>query len=117
MTAAASDLDRPLPEGRFEATGHTADEPVPGDRAAGYGMQGLIGALRNRQPLAGDGIWRVSLRGEEGGRLVRRDERGGWRLLQVDDLTDAQLEAYDEAMQPSPTPSAAPLAMTRSASR
>ena len=116
LTAAASDLDRPLQEGRLEEPDHLVDEPVPGDRAAGYGLQGRIEALRARQPLAQDGIWRVSLRGECGRRLVRRDGLGFWQLLQIDDLTDAQLEAYDQAMQHHPDLSADNPCQPRSAS-
>lgn len=61
--------------------------------------------MPDRQPLAADGIWRVTLAGESVGRLVRLDEQeytsgaAGWQLLQLDDVTDAQLEAYEEAMR------------------
>lgn len=79
-------------------------QPVTGDRAAGYGVSGTIAAVLECQPLAADGLWRVTLAGETIGRLIRQDEQAfqngesGWVLLQVDDLSDAQLAAYDAAM-------------------
>lgn len=79
-------------------------QPAIGDRAAGYGVSGRIAAVAECQPLAGDGIWRVSLVGEAFGRLIRQDEQAyqngedGWVLLQVDDLSDVQLAAYEAAM-------------------
>jgi len=87
--------------------------PHPGVIAGGHGVFGTIAAVRARQPLSDQGIWRVSLAGEPGGRLVRRRVEGNWQLLQVDDLTDAQLEAYESGMQHSSssaeaTPPAAP---------
>ena len=76
--------------------------PAVGDAAAGHGVSGTIAAIPDQQPLAQDDIWRVTLCGETFGRLVRHGEPGcsgaAWRLLQIDDLTDAQLGAYDEAM-------------------
>ena len=83
------------------------ERPGPGDPARGPGLKGKIARLRERQPLAAEGIWRVSLEGEDyAGRLVRRSAEGDWQLLQIDDLTDAQLEAYEKAMQRNtpPTP-------------
>ncbi len=79
-------------------------QPVIGDHAAGYGVSGTVAAVRECQPLAGEGIWRITLAGEDFGRLVRQDEQayqngeGGWVLLQVDDLSDVQLAAYEAAM-------------------
>ena len=76
--------------------------PAVGDAAAGHGVSGTIAAIPDKQPLAQDDIWRVTLRGEAFGRLVRHGEPGcsgtAWQLLRIDDLTDAQLDAYDEAM-------------------
>ena len=76
--------------------------PAVGDAAAGHGVNGTIGAIPDKQPLAQDGIWRVTLRGEIFGRLVRHKGPGcsgaAWLLLRIDDLTDAQLDAYDEAL-------------------
>ncbi len=79
-------------------------QPVTGDHAAGYGVSGAIATVPNCQPLAGHGIWRVILGSETFGRLVRQDEQafrngeGGWALLQVDDLNDAQLATYEAVM-------------------
>jgi hypothetical protein len=81
-----------------------AKPPALGERAAGYGVSGRIAVVPDRQPLAADGIWRVTLAGESVGRLVRLDEQdyssgvAGWQLLQLDDITDAQLEAYEAVM-------------------
>jgi hypothetical protein len=78
--------------------------PALGERAAGYGVSGRIEAVAELQPLAGGGVWRVTLAGESVGRLVRQDkleygvEVSGWHLLQLDDLTEAQLDAYEAAM-------------------
>ena len=75
--------------------------PDPGERAAGYGMAGTIVAVHRVQPLSSDHIWRVTLAGEAYGRLVRFDghrSSGWWLLLQVDDLTDSQLETLDAVL-------------------
>ena len=76
--------------------------PAVGDAAAGHGVSGTIASIPDEQPLAQDSIWRVVLHGETFGRLVRHNEPGhsgaAWQLLRIDDLTDAQLDAYDEAM-------------------
>jgi hypothetical protein len=78
--------------------------PGLGERAAGYGMSGRIAALPERQPLALTGIWRVTLAGESVRRLVRQDEQdyssgeAGWQLLQLDDLTEQQIDLYETAM-------------------
>ncbi len=75
--------------------------PDPGDRAAGYGMDGTIVTVHSVQPLSNDRIWRVTLAGEACGRLVRSEQRrrsGWWSLLQIDDLTDAQLALLDAAL-------------------
>lgn len=80
--------------------------PAAGDAAAGHGVSGTIAAIPDKQPLVQDGIWRVTLRGETFGRLVRHKREGcggaAWQLLRIDDLTDAQLDAYDEAMLDTP---------------
>ena len=78
-----------------------ARQPVSGERAVGYGVSGRIALVPEFQPLAAGGIWRVTLAGESVGRLARRDEQdyssgvAGWQLLQLDDITDAQLETYE----------------------
>jgi hypothetical protein len=86
--------------------------PAVGDAAAGHGVTGTIAVIPDRQPLAQDGIWRVTLRGEGFGRLVRHGGVGycgaAWQLLRIDDLTDAQLDAYDEGMLDAPEGNAAP---------
>lgn len=69
--------------------------PDPGERAVGYGVTGTVIAVADQQPLAADNVWRVTLAEEACGRLVGRGHGGAWRLLQLDDLTDAQLDAYD----------------------
>lgn len=80
--------------------------PEPGERAVGHGVCGAIVAVPDEQPLKVDGIWRVTLAGEPFGRLVgrRRGDGGAWRLLQLDDLTDAQLDAYEAARLDPPRP-------------
>lgn len=75
--------------------------PAIGQRASGYGMSGTIAAVPRAQPLARDGIWRITLAGETFGRLVRLDagaRDGGWRLLRIDDVTDEQFDLYEAAM-------------------
>lgn len=78
--------------------------PILGERGMGYGVSGKIASVAETQPLAGEGVWRVILAGESIGRLVRRDDQeheagaAGWRLLQLDDLTETQLDAYEAAM-------------------
>jgi hypothetical protein len=77
--------------------------PEPGERAKGLGMSGAVVAVPERQPLAADNVWRVTLAGEPFGRLVGRARDGAWQLLQLDDLTDAQLDAFEVAIvEPSP---------------
>lgn len=98
-----------------EAGTSEASAPEAGARASGHGASGVIAAVRARQPLSADGIWRVSLAGEPGGRLVRRKGEGSWQLLRVDDLTDAQLEAYESGMQQTPHPAAAVSNIARNA--
>ncbi|MBV9749108.1 MAG: hypothetical protein JO157_09855 [Acetobacteraceae bacterium] len=64
-------------------------------------MSGMIAVVPDHQPLGEGGIWRVTLAGEGFGRLVRsydeRDRRT-WLLLQIDELSDEQLDAYDASM-------------------
>lgn len=69
--------------------------PNPGDHASGHDVHGIIASVSPRQPLAADGVWRVTLRGESFGRLVRLAPDAGWHLLQLDELTDAQLDALE----------------------
>lgn len=73
-------------------------QPEQGERAAGHGLSGSIVAVPDLQPLAGDNIWRVRLADERCGRLVGRGLDGAWRLLQLDDMTEAQLAAFDAVM-------------------
>ena len=76
--------------------------PIVGHGAVGYGVSGIIVAVPDWQPLERDGIWRVALRGEIVVRLVRYAEQQGsvlrWQLLQMDDMTDAQFDAYEAAL-------------------
>lgn len=81
--------------------------PGPGERAAGHGIGGIVAGVPDRQPLAADGIWRVVLAGEAFGRLVGRGANGTWRLLSLDDLTDAQLDAFAAALGDPARPGAA----------
>ena len=69
--------------------------PRSGARAAGHGVCGTIVAVPAWQPLAGDGIWRVTLAHEPFGRLVGRGQGGAWQLLQLDDLADEQIAALE----------------------
>lgn len=71
--------------------------PRAGDRAAGHDVDGVVDAVAVRQPLAADGVWRVTLAGETFGRLVCPSRDGGWHLLQLDELSDEQLDRLDEA--------------------
>jgi hypothetical protein len=72
--------------------------PEPGERAIGHNVVGAVVAVPKQQPLSADNVWRVVLAGEPFGRLVGRGRGGAWQLLQLDDLTDAQLDAHEEAM-------------------
>jgi hypothetical protein len=69
--------------------------PEHGERAYGHGVAGPIVAVPEWQPLAAENVWRVVLSGEAFGRLVARGKGGGWMLLQLDDLSDAQSEALE----------------------
>ncbi len=84
------------------ASGASPLPPAVGDRATGHGVSGTVTVVPDRQPLAKDGIWRVILAGEGFGRLVRRRnaERAGkaWQLLQLDDISDEQLDSYEASM-------------------
>ena len=77
-------------------------KPVVGDLAAGYGVSRRIAAAPDWQPLERDGIWRVVLQGEIVVRVVRpatrQDSALRWELLQMDDMTDEQLDAYEAAL-------------------
>ena len=83
--------------------------PDVGERATGYGVSGIVAAVPCQQPLAADSIWRVVLAEEAFGRLVGRRADGTWKLLSLNDLTDAQLNAFeavlgDPANRDAPTP-------------
>ena len=67
--------------------------PEPGERAAGHGLSSAVVAVPEHQPLAAASIWRVTLAGEPFGRFVGQPHDGAWRLLQLDELTGAQLNA------------------------
>ncbi len=73
-----------------------------GDLAAGHGMSRGIAAVPDWQPLERDGIWRVVTHDEVVVRVVRHATRQGltwrWQLLQMDDMTDEQLDAYEAAL-------------------
>lgn len=76
--------------------------PVVDDDAVGHGMSGMIAAVPDLQPLKRDEIWRVVFHGEVVIRVVRHAMRQGsawrWQLLQMDDMTDEQLDAYEAAL-------------------
>ncbi|HEY0205528.1 MAG TPA: hypothetical protein VGC15_15390 [Acetobacteraceae bacterium] len=60
-----------------------------------------IVAIPDLQPLASDDIWRVALEDEAVIRVVRlRPDMGRarWELLAMGDMTDEQLDAYEEAV-------------------
>jgi hypothetical protein len=76
--------------------------PEPGERAMGHGASGAVVAVPEQQPFAADNVWRVTLAGEPFGRLVERARDGAWQLLQLDDLTDAQLDAYEATVSDPP---------------
>ena len=63
----------------------------------GHGVSGAIIAVPGQQPLAADNVWRITLAGELLGRLVGHGRDGAWQLLQLDDLTDAQMDAFEVA--------------------
>ncbi|HEX5325599.1 MAG TPA: hypothetical protein VFW75_02925 [Acetobacteraceae bacterium] len=95
----SSDVDVRMGARSGAAVVRVSPAPKPGQPAAGHGVRGTILAVPAFQPLAADRIWRVVLAGEPFGRLVR--EAGAvWHLLQVDELTDAQLDEYDATMPP-----------------
>ena len=76
--------------------------PAVGDEAAGYGVKGKIDAVPDLQPLGHDGIWRVTVCGETLIRVVRQSIPQGdalsWKLLQMDDMSDEQLDLYEVAL-------------------
>jgi hypothetical protein len=66
-------------------------------------VDGLVAAVPACQPLAADDVWRVTLTGEEFGRLVCRRPGGGWHLLQLGELTELQLDALEAATDATPS--------------
>jgi len=76
--------------------------PVVGDEAAGHGMSRRIATVPDWQPLGHDEIWRVVLHGEVVVRVVRHSSLPGiaahWQLLQMDDMSDEQLDIYEAAL-------------------
>jgi hypothetical protein len=79
-----------------------ARAPSPGERAVGHGVEGVIVAVAKFQPLAAGQVWRVTLAGEPVGRLVSPRPDGVWHLLQLDELTDAQLDVLEAATDTPP---------------
>ena len=71
--------------------------PSPGEWASGHGVDGVVADVHAVQPLAEAGVWRVTLAGESFGRLVSPAPGGAWRLLSLDELTDAELDALEAA--------------------
>jgi hypothetical protein len=69
--------------------------PSPGERACGHGVDGVVATVPASQPLAADGVWRVTLVGETCGRLVSATPDGGWHLLHLGELSEAQLDALE----------------------
>jgi hypothetical protein len=77
--------------------------PLPGEHAGGHGVHGIVATVPPCQPLAADEIWRVTLVGEPYGRLLRASPDGDWHLLELGELTEAQLDALEAAAgTPSP---------------
>ena len=76
---------------------HDLRPPSPGDLASGHGVVGKVAFVPDSQPLAQQHVWRVTLVGEAFGRLVSAAPNGTWFLLQLDDLSEAQQDALDEA--------------------
>jgi hypothetical protein len=70
---------------------------MPGDAAFGHGVHGIVATVAACQPLAADGIWRVALVDESFGRLVGASPEGDWYLLELGELTEAQLDALEAA--------------------
>ncbi len=79
-----------------------ARTPSPGERAVGHGVEGVIAAVSTFQPLAAHQVWRVTLAGESFGRLVSPRPDGVWHLLQLDELTDGQLDVLEAATDTPP---------------
>ena len=101
--------DKPLSPARARARhlNIVADTPEPprthqpprlGERSTGHSVIGTLAAIAEQQPLSAENVWRVVLVGEAVGRLVRRARDGALQLLQLTELTDAQLDAYEAAM-------------------
>jgi len=76
--------------------------PEPGERVSGHGLTGTVLVVADTQPLAADHIWRVGLAGEPFNRLVKRDRASCWHLLQLDELSEAQMERME--LHPSEKP-------------
>jgi hypothetical protein len=74
-----------------------SQSPMPGAHAFGHGVHGIVATVAACQPLAGDEIWRVTLVDESFGRLVRASREGDWHLLELGELTEAQLDALEAA--------------------
>jgi hypothetical protein len=82
------------------ATGNH-EPPRLGERSSGYSVFGTLAAVAEQQPLSAENVWRVVLAGEVVGRLVKRAQDGALQLLQLAELTDAQLDTYEAVMSTS----------------
>ena len=71
--------------------------PSPGEWASGHGVDGVVADVHAVQPLAEAGVWRVTLAGEPFGRLVSPAPGGGWRLMNLDELSDTELDTLEAA--------------------
>ena len=76
----------------------THQPPRLGERSSGHSVIGTLAAIAEQQPLSAENVWRVVLVGEAVGRLVSRARDGALQLLQLTELTDAQLDTYEAAM-------------------
>ena len=77
---------------------HTHQPPRLGEKSSGHSVIGTLAAVAEQQPLSAENVWRVVLVGEAVGRLVSRARDGALHLLQLTELTDAQLDIYEAAI-------------------
>jgi len=85
------------------AATRTHQPPRLGERPSGHSVIGTLASVAEQQPLSAENVWRVVLAGEAVGRLVRRARDGALQLLQLAELTDAELDIYEAAMGTSRT--------------
>jgi len=83
------------------ATTRHQQPPRLGERSGGHSVIGTLAVIAEQQPLLAENVWRVVLAGEAVGRLVSRARDGALQLLQLTELTDAQLDIYEAAMRTS----------------